>query len=196
MSQSRDNPCAENDASGAGLGSCFQEVLFIFLAVTLVVLVLGAGVTGGGAAMSLDGAGCAISKRFPAEIQRWCGLISENANETGLPADLLAALIWQESGGDELAYSRSGAVGLMQIMPEDGIAAGFTCKGRPCFQDRPSIGELQDPAFNVRYGSRLLASLVKDNGGDLRAGLRAYGPIDMGYRYADIVLGLYQRYRQ
>jgi soluble lytic murein transglycosylase-like protein len=50
--------------------------------------------------------------------------------------------------------------------------------------------ELFDPQFNVSYGTQLLAGLIQRNG-SVRDGLRAYGPRDSGYSYADIVLQIY-----
>jgi hypothetical protein len=138
---------------------------------------------------------CLVSDHFPAKILRWCGLISQNATRRGLPPDLVAAVILQESGGNPNAYSQSGAVGLMQVMPKDGIAASFQCAGGPCFANRPSASELKDPEFNILYGTKMLAGLVGKSG-DLREGLRSYGPMDVGYSYADRVIGLYQRYGQ
>ena len=136
---------------------------------------------------------CQVSSRFPEKILQWCSLITENANTHNLPPDLIAALILQESGGNPTAYSKSGAVGLMQVMPRDGIAANFNCVNGPCFSGRPSIEQLQDPQFNIKYGTRMLANLVNKYG-DIREALRVYGPMNVGYSYADIVLGLYNRY--
>lgn len=82
----------------------------------------------------------------------------------------------------------------MQVMPRDGLAANFRCKGKPCFEDRPTIVELKDPEFNLHYGTRMLSSLARKYNGDMREALRAYGPMDMGYRYADIILSLYKKY--
>ena len=79
---------------------------------------------------------CQVSRSFPNQIRRWCILISFYAGHNDLPPDLIAALIWQESGGDPEAYSHSGAVGLMQVMPRDGIAAHFICQNGPCFASR------------------------------------------------------------
>jgi hypothetical protein len=138
-------------------------------------------------------ADCRISNRFPVKIRQWCGLISEYADKHSLPPDLVAALILQESGGNSAAYSKSGAVGLMQVMPRDGLAASFMCPAGPCFADRPSSSQLQDPAFNISYGTRMLAGLVSKYG-SLRDALKSYGPANVGYYYADIVMGLYQRY--
>jgi soluble lytic murein transglycosylase-like protein len=83
----------------------------------------------------------------------------------------------------------------MQVMPRDGIAANFVCQNGPCFASRPTIQELEDPDYNITYGTRMLAGLVKRLG-NLRDALKAYGPMDVGYSYADTVLSLYQSYRE
>jgi len=136
---------------------------------------------------------CSLPDTYPAEIVQWCSLIESASETTGLPADLIAAVMLQESGGDPLSYSSSGAVGLMQVMPRDGQAATFMCINGPCFADRPSMQELFNPQFNVAYGSQLLAGLIQRNG-SVREGLRAYGPRDSGYSYADLVLQHYNNY--
>jgi soluble lytic murein transglycosylase-like protein len=136
---------------------------------------------------------CQLSHRFPSSILQWCVLITHYAGKRGLSPDLLAALIWQESGGDPLVTSRSGAVGLMQVMPSDGLATGFVCANGPCFGSRPSTAQLQDPEFNIAYGTRMLAGLLKREG-SLREALKSYGPMDVGYSYADKVVGIFQRY--
>lgn len=137
---------------------------------------------------------CTLNRNFPVRVLRWCDLINEYSVDAGLPPNLIAALIWQESGGNPQAYSRSGAVGLMQVMPRDGIAASFVCKGKPCFRDRPSVQELKDPRFNIQYGTKMLQALVELHGGDLREALKDYGPMDVEYTYADTVLALYDQY--
>lgn len=136
---------------------------------------------------------CEISRAFPQKVRRWCQLIEQYAHKHALSPNLLAALIWQESGGNPTAYSRSGAVGLMQVMPRDGIAKNFECANGPCFAKRPTIVQLKDPEFNIQYGARMLANLVKRRG-SLREALKAYGPMDVGYYYADKVLGIYKKY--
>lgn len=138
---------------------------------------------------------CKVSKKYPDKIRQWCDLITKFSKQNDLDADLIAALIWQESGGNPVAYSKSGAVGLMQVMPRDGLAASFMCVNGPCFTNRPSIAELEDPAFNVKYGTGMLANLVAKYG-DVREALRYYGPRDVGYYYADKVLGIYANYRK
>ena len=101
----------------------------------------------------------------------------------------------QESGGNPNAYSSSGAAGLMQIMPRDGIAAGFMCTNGPCFADRPTTNELiNDPEGNIAYGTGMISGLI-DRFGNTRDALKSYGPMDVGYYYADIVLGIYNSHK-
>jgi hypothetical protein len=136
---------------------------------------------------------CQVSPKFPENILDWCDLITHYAEQHKLEPNLIAAVILQESGGQQLAYSHSGAVGLMQVMPRDGIAEKFMCKNGPCFSNRPTISELQDPQFNIAYGTRMLAGL-KDRFGNIRDALKSYGPMDVGYSYADKVLTILERY--
>jgi soluble lytic murein transglycosylase-like protein len=137
--------------------------------------------------------GCQVSPAFPERVRQWCGVITRMAQAEGLPANLIAAVIWQESGGDPQAISRSGAVGLMQVMPRDGKAASFACVNGPCFSGRPHSDQLRDPEFNIEYGTQMLARLI-ERYGNLRDALKAYGPMDRGYTYADKVLALYRQY--
>ena len=124
---------------------------------------------------------------------QWCNLITHYAAKRSLHPDLVAALIWQESGGNPAAYYQSGAVGLKQVMPSDGIAATFMCVNGPCFTIRPTNSKLQDPEFNIAYGTKMLASLLSKNG-NMRDALKSYGPMDVGYYYSDKVLGIFERY--
>src|SRR3989344_3825411 len=94
---------------------------------------------------------CKVVGKYPDKVMRWCDLITKYSERNDLDPDLVAALILQESGGNEKAYSKSGAVGLMQVMPRDGIAASFTCSTGPCFANRPTVKQLQDPKFNIQY---------------------------------------------
>jgi soluble lytic murein transglycosylase-like protein len=137
---------------------------------------------------------CTLPSSYPDTVRQWCGWIVEYAGKNDLDPLLLAAIITQESGGDPQAYSASGAVGLMQVMPRDGIAAGFMCISGPCFSSRPSIEELTDPEFNIAYGAHLFAGLISQHG-DIREALCSYGPHDVGYTYADAVLNIYSTYR-
>jgi soluble lytic murein transglycosylase-like protein len=73
--------------------------------------------------------------------------IIERASAThGVPASLVHAVIQVESGYDERAVSRTGAIGLMQLMPE--TARQFNV-------DNP-----YDPSQNVDGGVRYLKTLL------------------------------------
>ena len=88
--------------------------------------------------------------------------------------------------------SSSGAVGLMQVMPRDGLAKSFVCINGPCFASRPTISELKIPQFNIEYGTNLLVGYIQQEG-SLRDGLKRYGPMDVDYYYADRILALYEQ---
>jgi len=79
-----------------------------------------------------------------------------------VPPALVRAVIRQESAFLPGAVSRSGARGLMQIMPANARRLGF----------RPD--ELWDPAKNIMAGVRLLAVLLKRYRGDVVSSLVAY----------------------
>jgi soluble lytic murein transglycosylase-like protein len=136
---------------------------------------------------------CSLSANFPSSILQWCTWIEKYSQEYQLDPTLVAAVILQESGGSPDAYSSSGAVGLMQVMPRDGLAASFMCSQGPCFSSRPGMQDLFEPEFNIAFGTGMLAGLVQRHG-DIREALRAYGPMDVGYAYADIVLQIFHNY--
>ena len=136
---------------------------------------------------------CSLPARYPDRIRQWCDWIEKYANQYSLDPRLIAAVMLQESGGTANAYSTSGAVGLMQVMPRDGLAASFSCSGKPCFSSRPSMAELLDPEFNISYGARMLAGLI-GRYGSVRDALKAYGPMDLLYSYADTVLFILNNY--
>lgn len=104
-----------------------------------------------------------LSSYWPEEVQRWEPLILQEAERRGLDPDLIAAVIWKESRGRQYAQGPAGAVGLMMVMPKE---AGFTW--------RPSISELQDPYTNLYWGSRALATVIRQSRGDLYSALAAY----------------------
>lgn len=137
--------------------------------------------------------GCVYLKRYPGNITPWCELIETQAAKFDVDPLLVAVVMLVESGGQPEVISHSGAVGLMQIMPRDGIASTFQCINGPCFANRPTIEELKAPEFNVEYGVRMLAGLFTRYG-NARDALKAYGPADVDYWYADKVLEIYADY--
>jgi len=131
-----------------------------------------------------------LSAKYPQSIQKWREEIEYSTDQYEIDPNLIAAIMLQESGGQPTVVSISGAVGLMQIMPRDGIASEFICGNHPCFKNRPSMSELFKPDFNIDFGTQLLASLMKTYGSTRKA-LKAYGPMDVGFYYADLVLSIY-----
>ena len=131
-----------------------------------------------------------LSDNYPASIQQWRSLIEKNAYDSKINPNLIAAVIMQESGGNANAYSSSGAVGLMQVMPCNGLATNYFCGSQPCFKDRPTIHALQEPAFKIEFGTRMLLDL-HNKYSDWRNALNAYGPMDVGFDYADLILQIF-----
>lgn len=174
-----------------GFGSAWGLVFVLLWSLTIFVL------GQSGIKISLETSGwttgtCEVSTTFPEKVRHWCDQITSSAHANGLDPNLVAAVVTVESGGDPLAFSPDGAVGLMQMMPRDGIAATFNCPNGPCFEDRPTIGELQNPEFNLSYSTEFLAGKIAQTG-SIRNGLRAYGPAGLDFGYADTVLGIYDQ---
>ena len=69
-------------------------------------------------------------------------LIAVTARRYGLPVALFTALVWQESGFNERARSKSGARGLTQLMPGTARQLG--------------VRRIYDPAQNLDGGARYL----------------------------------------
>ena len=135
-----------------------------------------------------------LSRNYPETILQWETPILNAALEYEIDPNLIAAVMLQESGGNPQAISVSGAIGLMQVMPKDGLAASFICSGMPCFSNRPSSDELLEPEFNIAYGAHMLSELIIKKG-SLREALYHYGPYDMDYEYADRVISILETYR-
>ena len=95
-------------------------------------------------------------------------VIRQQADEKGVDAALIAAVIYSESKFSDLESS-AGARGLMQITPE---AARFIEKrsGGTTFK----LADLSDPEINIRYGTFLLRELLDRYDGDEEAALAAY----------------------
>jgi soluble lytic murein transglycosylase len=95
-------------------------------------------------------------------------IIRQQANEKGVDASLIAAVIYSES---KFVDQTSGAEarGLMQIIPP---AAEQIAKesGATSFK----LKDLGDPEINIRYGTFLLRELLHRYDGDEAAALAAY----------------------
>jgi Rod binding domain-containing protein len=78
----------------------------------------------------------------------------------GVSADLIRAVIIQESGGDPKAVSHKGAKGLMQLTDPTARELGVT--------------DPFDPVQNIFGGTRFLAKLLKTFKGNLKLALASY----------------------
>lgn len=121
------------------------------------------------------------------KILSYCEPITTSAQKYGIDPETIATLIYYESRGDANDINPvSGATGLMQIIPRDSKYQPMCVEG-PCFADRPTTNQLLDPEFNIDYGSWYLSTRV-EYWGSLREGLFHYGPVDVGYTYADTII--------
>lgn len=79
---------------------------------------------------------------------RFDPIIEKVAKEQGIDAMLVRAVIQVESGWEPRAHSRSGAMGLMQLMPQTARQYGVTPR------------RLYDPRTNIEAGIKHLKSLL------------------------------------
>lgn len=120
------------------------------------------------------------------------------AREFGVPADLLKAITWQESGWQNDKVSVTNARGIGQLMPDTvAFVNGSLLRARPRLD--PNL-----PEHNIRMSARFLAYLLQRTKGDTRAAVSAYyqglrsvqtrGPYPGTLRYADAVLALRKKF--
>jgi soluble lytic murein transglycosylase len=104
--------------------------------------------------------------RYPLEYEN---IVLGHAENYDLDPALIAAVIYRESRFDPDAVSESGAVGLMQLLPDtaEGIAE---LTGGTAFRS----DDLYEPELNVRYGAFYLRRLLTKYDGDLELALAAY----------------------
>lgn len=87
-------------------------------------------------------------------------IVGEASQRHGVDADFIRSVIRQESGGNEHAVSRTGARGLMQLMPQ--TAAGL------------GVNDSFDRQQNVEGGTLYLRQLLEHYNGDAVKALAAY----------------------
>lgn len=95
-------------------------------------------------------------------------IIRQQAAEKGVPADLIAAVIYEESKFQDQTSS-AGARGLMQITPDTADTIENLSGGETFVYD-----DLADAELNIRYGTFYLAYLLDKYDGDEIAALAAY----------------------
>lgn len=103
--------------------------------------------------------------RYPLDYKT---IVRAHARNYRLQPALLAAVIYQESKFNSDAKSSSGAIGLMQILPDTAKGIALHTGGSKFTTD-----DLYDPELNIRYGSWYLRHLL-DKYGSERLALAAY----------------------
>ena len=93
----------------------------------------------------------------PAEID---ALVQQNASTWQVDPALIKAVIANESSFNANATSKTGAQGLMQLMPDTAASLG--------------VRDAYDPVQNVAGGTRYLRGLLDRFGGDTRLAVAAY----------------------
>jgi soluble lytic murein transglycosylase len=95
-------------------------------------------------------------------------IVRAHADNYDVEPALLAAVIYEESRFRARARSRSGAIGLMQLLPATARGIAVRTGG-----NRFRVSDLYDPEINVRYGAWYLRHLL-DKYGDVKLALAAY----------------------
>jgi soluble lytic murein transglycosylase len=132
----------------------------------LVGLLLAGALLGGGVAYVLKTEpGWYVRIRYPLRYQ---AIVRGHARNYELDPALLAGVIYQESKFRAHARSSSGAIGLMQLLPDTAKGIAVHTGG-----SRFRVSDLDDPEINVRYGAWYLRHLI-DKYRDERTALAAY----------------------
>jgi soluble lytic murein transglycosylase-like protein len=143
------------------------------------------------------GARAGVSTWLPSDqlIKRYSPIIDTASSAYGVDKALVHAVISAESGYNQFAISRAGAVGLMQLMPE-------TAK-------RYGVKNILDPVDNIHGGVRYLRDLLALFNGSIELAVAAYNAgenavIRYGHKippfaetmgYVPKVLGFYRRFQ-
>jgi soluble lytic murein transglycosylase len=106
-----------------------------------------------------------VRLRYPL---RYEAIVRGHSRNYQLDPALLAAVIYQESKFRAHARSSSGAIGLMQLLPDTAKGIAVHTGGT-----KFRVSDLDDPEINVRYGSWYLRHLL-DKYRDERTALAAY----------------------
>lgn len=126
--------------------------------IAIVVLLLGAGVFWSLRLLRQHRISTRLEDHFP--------VIRKYSNQHRLPFDFVVSVVRAESGGNPLAVSKANAKGLMQLRS---IAEKDVLQ-----KTGWNKGDLFDPDYNVRVGTRYLRILADRFGGDPWLVLAAY----------------------
>jgi hypothetical protein len=129
------------------------------------------GVAPGGTP-GVEGSGSSkLGPGLPKELEPYRGAIESASAKTGVPANMLAGQIWQESRGNLAAVSTNGGngltdTGLMQVNPN---TYGELQSKYPELQGK----DLSTPENNILAGAYYMKDM-KEQFGDWKTALRAY----------------------
>ena len=93
-------------------------------------------------------------------------LVVEASEDFGVDANLINGIIWSESKFNPKARNRSGAKGLMQLMPITARGMGKKLGRRV---------RAYDPEFSIQAGTKLLSIMLERFDGDVELALFAFG---------------------
>ncbi|WP_100487493.1 lytic transglycosylase domain-containing protein [Sporolactobacillus pectinivorans] len=102
----------------------------------------------------------ALTNDFSAKTADYSGIIDKMAQKYSVDPRLIESVISAESGGNASAVSSSGALGLMQLMPETASSLG--------------VSNALDPAQNIEGGTKYLSNLINRYHGNIPLVLAAY----------------------
>jgi soluble lytic murein transglycosylase-like protein len=117
-------------------------------------------VSGGMPIISPDGQMVRPLSLSDTNVAQYNNEISSAASKYGIDPKLIEAVMEVESGGNPRAVSRSGAMGLMQLMPSNVAEAGVT--------------DAFDPTQNIDAGAKQLSDLLTRFGGNIDLTLAGY----------------------
>jgi soluble lytic murein transglycosylase len=130
----------------------------------VLVVVIGA-LAGSALYVESSKPGWYVRIRYPLAYEE---IIRGHAKNYDLDPALIAAVIYRESKFDPDARSSSGAVGLMQLLPDTARGIALHTGG-----SKFVVSDLADPEINVRYGSFYLRRLIQKYG-EVPLALAAY----------------------
>jgi soluble lytic murein transglycosylase-like protein len=94
------------------------------------------------------------------KISQYSSIIKQTAGKYGVPPELVAGIIYQESRGNPQAKSYCGAMGLMQLMPQTAANLG--------------VSNAWDPAQNIEGGTKYIRQLLDRFNGKVEYAVAAY----------------------
>jgi soluble lytic murein transglycosylase len=96
--------------------------------------------------------------------------VDKASDLSGVPSHLIYSLMMHESGFNKNAVSRSGAVGLTQLMPRTGRHVAVKLLG----MKTPGRQKLMDPKINIAVGARYLKELLNFTSGNIPLAILGY----------------------